>query len=325
MKYKNIILIALILFFSCAKPTEESRGRAGEPQELVSSKQTKKEEEGLKSYKVVEQTPSSPCENYWQDRFPNDSLKALYIDTVISQNQLSENNILFLNALKKQPNQDLAFKNVLSPIFRLSETEIGILTFSRYKFIDNKFIPDSKELELIESFDTTTANVMDHFGKIRYYPALLDSLYKGQAKPFINYYAINKTGEIQVMQLGEYIDECLEYFTYAFDTTKISIEDKLLFSSPYKIDLTFENNPAVDLLLQNDYKEECLDCPTSMKLQKTFARVKGTNNLYFLYADTFPINKELDTPSRALILINEKEEIKYLWYSEIDLFGCSCL
>ncbi|GAB2775483.1 hypothetical protein GCM10010465_22460 [Actinomadura fibrosa] len=59
--------------------------------------------------------------------------------------------------------------------------------------------------------------------------------------------------------------------------------------------------------------------------RKTFARVKGTNNLFFAFADTFPINNELDTPSRALILVNEKDELIYLWYEEIDLFGCSCL
>jgi len=26
-----------------------------------------------------------------------------------------------------------------------------------------------------------------------------------------------------------------------------------------------------------------------------------------------------------LILINQENEIIYLWYDEIDLFGCSCL
>jgi hypothetical protein len=100
---------------------------------------------------------------------------------------------------------------------------------------------------------------------------------------------------------------------------------QLLSSSPYKIDLVFENTKRIDSLIKSDYKKECLDCPNSTELQKTFARIKGTDNLYFIYADTFPINNKLDTPSRALILINKEDEIIYLWYDEIDLFGCSCL
>lgn len=127
------------------------------------------------------------------------------------------------------------------------------------------------------------------------------------------------------MELASYEDECLEYFEYLIDTTSISLEDKVLFSSPYVIDLVFENNPEVDLLLQKDYREDCVDCPNSTKFQRSFARISGTNNLYFVFADTFPLNNKLDTPSRALILINHKNEVIYLWYDEIDLFGCSCL
>ena len=74
--------------------------------------------------------------------------------------------------------ENLAFKNVLSPIFRLSITEIGIFTFPKYKHIGNKLIPISKEMNLIEKFDTITENTMEHFGKIKFYPMLLDSVFK---------------------------------------------------------------------------------------------------------------------------------------------------
>ena len=65
--------------------------------------------------------------------------------------------------------------------------------------------------------------------------------------------------------------------------------------------------------------------PTLKAESIDFGFLLPTVNLYFIYADTFPINNELDTPSRALILINRENEIIYLWYDEIDLFGCSCL
>ncbi|GAA5039428.1 hypothetical protein GCM10011506_38620 [Marivirga lumbricoides] len=325
MNYKYIILSALILYISCANPKEEKGNITSKTTIMLENEVKVEKNEKINPQKVKEQIPTSDCVNYWKNRFPNDSLKAIYIDSLISQNQLPENNLLFLNALKTNTKKDLAFKNVLSPIFRLSETEIGLLTFASYQLVDNKFIADSKEEDLISKYHTNTSNTFDHYGKIQYYPTLLDSLYRGQTKPSINFYTINKAGASQVMQLGKYVDECLEYFEYTIDTSHISVTDTLLFSSPFKIDLVFESNAEVDLLLQNDYKEECLDCPSSIKLQKTFARVKGVNNLYFVYADTFPINNELDTPSRALVLITQKDEIKYLWYSEIDLFGCSCL
>jgi hypothetical protein len=50
----------------------------------------------------------------------------------------------------------------------------------------------------------------------------------------------------------------------------------------------------------------------------------GTDNLFFIYADTFPLNTELDTPIRGLVIrVNSK--LIYIWAEELDLFGCSCL
>ena len=323
MRYKLLILFTLIFIYSCKNSTQEKKEIVQEKIIVSDKKNEEKTPEETDKSKVDKQL--SDCDKYWKNRFPNDSLKTAYINEVISENKLTENNLNFLNAFNSEKQDDLAFKNVLSPIFRLSNSEIGILTFPKYKHIGNKLIPVSKEMDLIEKFDTITENTMEYFGKIRFYPMLLNSVFKEKSKPILNYYTTNKGGSTRIMELGAYLDECLEYFEYSIDTTNISINDKLLFSSPFKIDLIFENVPKVDLLLENDYKEECNDCPNSTKFQKSFARIKGTDNLYFVYADTFPINNELDTPSRGLILINENNEVIYLWYEEIDLFGCSCL
>ncbi|MEN3324653.1 hypothetical protein VP395_13005 [Mariniflexile soesokkakense] len=313
MRYKLLILFSIYLLNACKNQDKEKTFR--EVQVTSENPNAEKKPEQL----------MPDCEKYWKNRFKNDSLKTTYIDEVISKNKLTINNLIFLNALKSEKQNDFAFKQVLSPIFRLSNTEIGILTFPKYKHIDNKLIPISKEMDLIKKFDTITENTMEHFGEIKFYPMLLNSILNTRAKPVTYYYTTNKVGSTKIMELGAYIDECLEYFEYSIDTTTISKNDKLLFSSPFFIDLVFENNPKVDLLLQNDYKEECFDCLTSLNLQKSFAKIKGIDNLYFVYADSFPINNELDTPSRALILINENNEPIYLWYDEIDLFGCSCM
>lgn len=321
MRNNLIILITIFLLSSCKNSTQEKKILT---QEISNISENQKIEKNSKEYKIENKEQQTDCDKYWERRFPDDSLKTKYINEIISNNSLTENNINFLNALKPENEDKLAFKKVLSPIFRLSNSEIGILSFPKYKQVGNRFVQFSKEMDLIEKYGRKEYD-MDNFGKIKFYPMILDSVYEQKSKPIINYYAVNKIGSTQIKDLGEYYSECLEYYEYSIETTNISINDKLLFSSPFEIDLIFENNHKVDSLLENDYKKECYDCPNSTKLQKTFARLKGTNNLYFVYADTFPINNELDTPSRALILINKENEIVYLWYDEIDLFGCSCL
>lgn len=323
MKIKILIVISLFFFTSCKTSTQKAKEI--EHEKLAVTENQDNERNINENPELIKMVPTD-CEQYWNSRFPSDSLKAHYIDKILYENQVPENNRRFLNALKNEPPDNLAYENVLSPIFRLSEEEIGILAFPKYKSVDNRLIPISKEMDLIEKFDTIEGNTIEHFGKIRYYPTLLNSLFKGKPKPTVNYYTAKKSGSTQILELGVYVEECLEYFEYSIDTANISIKEKVLFSSPFVIDLVFENYPEVDLLLKADYKEECLDCPSSTKLQKSFAKIEGTENLYFVYADTFPINNELDTPSRALVLINEEtNEIIYLWYNEIDLFGCSCL
>ncbi len=320
----KILILIICLFFinSCKSSTQEKKEIENEKLAVTENKDNER-----KSKVNLELTTMVPtdCEQYWNNRFPSDSLKAHYIDEILNENQVSENNRRFLNLLKNETQNNLAFENVLSPIFRLSEEEIGILAFPKYKSVDNRLIPISKEMDLIEKFDRIEGNTMEHFGKIKFYPTLLNSLFEEKPKPTVYYYTTNKSDSTQILELGSYVDECLEYFEYSIDTVNITIKEKVLFSSPIAIDLVFQNYPEVDLLLKGDYKEECLDCPNSTKLQKSFAKIEGTENLYFVYADTFPINNELDTPSRALVLYTETNEIIYLWYSEMDLFGCSCL
>jgi len=318
MMCKLLILLGLILVISCKNQPQEKT-------KIVPKKETFIEKTSVEVREIKSNPELSDCDRYWKGRFPDDSIKVKYIDEIISKSQLTNNNLNFLKGLKKQKHNKLAFENVLAPIFRLSNKEVGILTFPKYKYVDNKFISISKEMKLIETFDKITDNTIEHFGKIKFYPNLLDSVFKNKPPKSINYYTTDKVDSTKIMELGVYIDECLEYYEYSIDTTSISKSDKLLFSSQFKIDLVFENNEKIDSLIKSDYKKECLDCPNSTEFQKTFAKIKGTDNLYFIYADTFPINNELDTPSRALILVNRENEIIYLWYEQIDLFGCSCL
>ncbi|RRO13359.1 hypothetical protein [Flavobacteriaceae bacterium 14752] len=296
-------------------------------------KAEKDTEDGIKEKIVTEKKsketkPSQKkdeCSKIWQSSFPKDSLKVSYIVDVMSKNQLSHNNLKFLNALKNKKAHELAFNNALSPVFRRSNTEIGVFAFPKYKMVDNAFVRDSKEFKLINKVDSIDNMSVNFNPKLEFYPEILDSIFRNKPKPQINYYTTKRHGSTKIEDLGAYLGECLEYYEYAFDTTQISNNDKVLFSSPYKIDLVYENNEKIDAILKNNPLNECHDCPHSKAYQKTFAKIQGTDNLYFVYADTFPINNQLDTPLRALIFVNQDNEIIYLWYEELDLFGCSCL
>lgn len=48
---------------------------------------------------------------------------------------------------------------------------------------------------------------MEHFGKIKFYSMLLDSLFKNKSKPSINYYTTDKIGSTKIMELGAYVDD----------------------------------------------------------------------------------------------------------------------
>ena len=170
MRYKLSILLSLILLVSCKNQTQEKAKI--ESEKVIVSEKNQVEIKEIKSEQKL-----SDCDKYWMNRFPKDSIKVNYINEIISKTELSENNLNFLNALKNGKQENLAFENVLSPIFRLSNTEIGILTFPKYKHVGNKLIAISKEMDLIEKFDTITENTMEHFGKIKFYPMLLDSVF----------------------------------------------------------------------------------------------------------------------------------------------------
>ena len=312
MKIKASLFFLLLISFSCLDKKQEKKENT-QKVKIVNIEENYSNTTKKDIYKQTE-TKIVDCDKYWRNIFPKDTLKAELIGKIISDNKdfLTKNNLIFLNELVSENKSDLAYNNVLFPIFRLSENEIGIFTNSNSK----------PEINLIEKFDTIQANVDKHIGRVTFYPQLLNSVFKGKTRPEINYYSKDGKGKTKIKELGIFLDECLEYFEYSID---ITINDKLLFGSKFDIDLIYENIPSIDTLIQNSYKEVCYDCKTSMKKQRTFARLKGTDNLYFIFADTFPINNKLKTPSRALILVNKNNEIIYLWYDEIDLFGCSCL
>ncbi|WP_026461653.1 hypothetical protein [Adhaeribacter aquaticus] len=276
------------------------------------------------------------CEAYFKLNYVSDSLKAFYIAQLIAQHNsaLSLNTKQFLLQLQDELlnpmkySDQLAFTKVLAPVFNLEANQLSIITFPNYVQAQDSFQDISAESDLVKLTSSAKQNNNEEpsleKGKLIYYPQILDSILKA-GKPLVYVYSTKGVKSTCIKDFGFNAGECSESYHYLLDTRNFTTQDKNLFASKYKLDLIFENNPEIDRLMRNQVVKECEDCPSSSHLVKTFARLKGTDNVYFTYADTFPLNNELDTPSRGLILRTKENKIVNLWYKEVDLFGCSCL
>jgi hypothetical protein len=200
---------------------------------------------------------------------------------------------------------------------------MGIFGFPMYD-VENASIEDiSLENRLLAPLLQGKENLTDGLFP-HYFPLLFDSLYSSQKK---ERYIFTEQGRHKstFTNIGMYKDECLSYFIYPLQTKELKNIDNILFSSNFALDLIYENNPEIDTLIHRRFSKNCFDCPTSNHLTKTVAKLRGVKDLYFTYADVFPVSKGLDTPSRGLAMKMDNGYMVYLWYEEIDLFGCSCL
>lgn len=261
-------------------------------------------------------------ETYYQQNVKGNMFIIKYLDSILVNNYtISEVNQVFLkeliHSLKDPLNEDKnrAFDKILSPFFTLSSTKLGIFGFPIYlNNSKNELIDIARESRIIPKNQKL----------------LRDSIEKtleennGSVFPVIYLYTPKQVLTSHVKNLYYLQDDCLEYYRYSVGRETQYVNAKVLIGSWLRMDLHYQNFPEIDNLIQKQAKKEKGDCPDSYHLAKTFAQVKGVDNLYFIYADTFPFNNKLDTPMRALVLEMENKII-YIWSSELDLFGCSCL
>ena len=320
MKSTLPFLLCLLLFTACQVPAQKNNETQ---RDTISAASTSSVE--VNKTNPPEEPKPLDCETFWANRMPKDSIKSKYIDRALADKALPENNRLFLEALKQDQKEGFAFEHTLAPIFRLSTDQTGILSFPRFNKADETFKDISIEYSLINGKHPDFGANVETAKQATLYPELSDSLWGRTAKPEVYIYTTTASGTASIDKLGAYNGACLQYYTYSLNSSSNTGTEKTFFCSPYSIDLVYENSPEVDSLIHSAYNQNCLDCPMSMEHEQTFARLKGTNNLYFVYADTFPVNNQLDAPSRALVFVNEDQQVIYLWHEEIDLFGCQCL
>lgn len=306
----HIAITLLLLFtFSCTQENNSTElnkeGTESSPFNEASDKPSKAICSTNKQEELIRK-----CTQYWAERQKLDSLKVGYFTTevlpkALANPALSEQNKKFLLALKvylspslTERNSALAPEQVLFPIFKLNENELGIFGFPAYNTSDTTFTDVSAENKLLVNTRPGKKTNNTAEDKIVFYPELADSLFKNSDRS-VYAFTTRKNVKTYITNFGSYTGECLEYYSYLIDSQPFNDNAEALIGSRYNLDLVYKDYPEIDVLLKNQIKKECADCPDSGYLAQTFATLKGVPGLYFTYADTFPLNNKLDTPLRA--------------------------
>lgn len=153
---------------------------------------------------------------------------------------------------------------------------------------------------------------------------ILDTKVLGQ-RDLIDIYAYSREERtlIKPIAFGNQPNSCInDYFVIPFIAVKKQVK-KLLFSSTYKLELEFNNYPEIDSKIYKRHDYICQDCPSSAYKQKTFAKLKGYDNIYFASTSIEEI-EDTDTFERSIYLVQNGEVIT-LWSKDYDKFGCACL
>lgn len=310
------ILSVLLLINSSCTPVSSNRRPAGDARYTrITSLQ--------KKYSIHLQ---HLCQTYAESRQQQADEDYRYFETVllpgIKENpELTDNNRRFLDALslyllQKNNTTEIiyTFEQPLFPVFTLEATHTGIVASAEKQ--------NSLEQELMTELQS--GQDLKPMTKSKYFPARFNRLFATRNR---NIYLYTDRGCMQtsINNLGYFSNECLEYIIYVLNTQHLKVNEKALMGSTLPIDLEYGQYHDIDSLLHQRYFRFCSDCPDSRHLPVTFARPVGAPDLYFIYADSFPVNDQLDTPLRALIMQKEDGSIAYLWEESVDLFGCSCL
>lgn len=262
------------------------------------------------------------CPAYYKLLKVKDSIEKPKVDSIINSLIAKEKdqNSQFINEIisQKKDTSLITIEKPVAAIFNLKKDSVGIYNASYNNQADEKL------LQKTEYYNERAGNefALGIYEKTKLYKSIIDKIDPG--KLFI--YSTTDTYESEISSFGKYYDECLEYYYYDLKVDSFMLsENEYLFSSKYDLDLEYTSQKEIDLLLNFKYVDICIDCPMSWNTQKTFARLKGFENLYFSYVLENDENGEGNyTPLRALHYVDENFVIK-LWSSSIDLFGCSCL
>ncbi len=287
-------------------------------------------DEALPKVKSNPNVRTATCSSFWAEYEPSQEIKLEILEGLLNgENSLSGENKSFLKNLiktiKRTYHPDtllLTIDQPFYPIYRFSADQIGIIGFYSSKELDGNWEDITRENQLLS--ENFAYQSIDSLGKLCYFPEEFSELFN-DAPPSVNIYSMSKKGRSRIKNLAYLGDDCLSYFQYDFSLSKENEKDSILFGSRYSLDLEFGSFPEIDKCFKEQFANGCMDCPTNFPDQKAFAKLKGVDNLYFTYADDFPVNTRLANPSRSLVYKNKEGKLITLWTVELDLSGCGCL
>ena len=268
------------------------------------------------------------CETLWANMAPEKVVKIELLKEILIENKelAGDNKKLIQNLLDLleatiDDDLNLAIDEPLFPIYRLKKNQIGIIRKAGPIEVDGQFIDNAKEHEILQ--ENFAYQSIDSMSVLVNFPEEFSELFNDNP-PTINYYSISRKSRCKLQGLSYLDDQCLTYYQYDLNLIDAQNEDSILFGSRLSLDLEFGSFLEIDKGLKSQYKGDCMDCPSNYPNQKTFAKLKGTSNVYFTYADSFPVNTKLAAPSRSLVMKKKDGKIITLWSSELDLSDCGC-
>ncbi|MFD0975380.1 hypothetical protein [Salinimicrobium gaetbulicola] len=335
---KNYTLyIALLILFGFSSCNSSTNKAEIEKESYTIENQDTHSDTTLLTEKKKIKSEADRCNRYWSRLDSLNQIKYNFFvdnvyETAIRNSDIPKANREFLEALKNDLNTlrnekytKFTLEQLLIPVFNLDTNKLGMIGIPKYdREIKSKLVEINSERDLLKQTDHFKNNGLDNLGKLVHYQSMFDSVFAGQDNSYFLYTDSRKT-KTKVLGFGFYYDECLEYYHYPISKKNLEDEEKVLFASKYPLELEFESHPEIDSLIKNAYADGCYDCSFKFEPETVFATIKGVENLYFTYTDTFPLNNKFDYPERALIMrINDSTKVD-LWIEDVDLFGCSCL
>ncbi len=321
-----LLLFILGLLISCEKSNQNSADKSFTKDQWNAMHVDEKTESAVNLKNPVKQTQDSLqeiCNQYWtlQDSLHDiklDFLRKEVLEPAEKSEDISPENRRFLSAMRTWLTRDKTSGDLIStcpilPVFNLTPGHPVVIG------------PQYGSNPLHIKAMARIADNTDHTATTRNirFPDLFDSV-KAQLTGPIYAITTNRILEAGFSSFNFYQSECDEYFYWELTRQVFEETDRPLLMTPYRLDLEFQTAPTIDSLWRIQYEYQCYDCVFEFEPKRVFAKLRGVDNLYFTYSDTFPISKGINYPERAL-LMKIGNHLVNLWVEEVDLFGCSCL
>lgn len=223
-------------------------------------------------------------------------------------------NYKFINSIIHSSNDTLtpSFLKTFSPIFEKINGRYGIYNMNTDYYGDKLIFDKSDIPKRIKNNNYPLFEYAQDSSIINYPDSIKIYAYSSKSRV-----------EVEPTAFGYYPEECIGSY-YIFPMKPLDkVEERLLFSSVYKIDLEFNSFAVIDSIINTQYSNICSDCPSGLSNQKTFAKLKGFDNIFFTVTANDKVD-DTDTYIRAIYYVS-KNDIINLYMNEYDAFGCSCL